>query len=102
MNPPPVPPPLPVQNAGWEEQRRRSDDDHLNLLAIFHLVWGLLAVIGLLGLWLHYTVFQTVFDHFPDEGFRIPAPPPGTSSEAPDPPRQPVRERRLHHAGRWL
>jgi hypothetical protein len=82
MNPPPLPTPPPTPWPDWAAYRRRTDEDHLILLSIFHLVWGLLAVVGLLGLWLHYSIFSTIFEKFPSEGFRIPAPAPGANPEA--------------------
>lgn len=87
MNPPPLPPPLPY--SGWEDFRRKADQDHLDLLGVFHLVWGLLAVIGLLGLWAHYLIFDAVFEKLPPEGFRVPAFPPGANSDS-SPPRDVV------------
>jgi multisubunit Na+/H+ antiporter MnhB subunit len=85
MNPPPLPTPPPTPWPDWAVYRRRTDEDHLNLLSIFHLVWGLLAVVGLLGLWLHYSIFSTVVEKFPGEVFHLPAPPPEANPNAPAP-----------------
>jgi hypothetical protein len=64
MNPPPPPP------AAWnppDDQQQRTDEDHLNLLSIFHLVWGLLGVLGLLGLWAHYHFMNTIWRIIPGQ-----------------------------------
>jgi hypothetical protein len=85
MNPPPLPSPQPSPD--WAEYQRKTDRDHLDLLSIFHLVWGLLAVLGLLGLWAHYMIFDAVFESLPREGFHVLADPPGTNPDSAPPKR---------------
>lgn len=48
-------PPLP------QNDRRRIDGDHLNLLSIFHFVGAGLALLGILFLAVHYSMFHFFF-----------------------------------------
>ena len=54
--PPPIPPmaPLPAN-------QRNVDEDHLNLLAIFHFVIAAFTVFGILFLVAHFTVMHFIF-----------------------------------------
>lgn len=50
------PPPVPV-----DDSQARRDDEHLNLLAVFHFVLAGFAVLGLLFLVLHCLLMRSIF-----------------------------------------
>jgi hypothetical protein len=58
--------PLPPPPAPRDDAQCRTDAEHLNLLSVFHLIWGLLSAAGLLAVWGHYLLFRALFQHFPD------------------------------------
>jgi hypothetical protein len=53
--PPPIPPMAPLPR-----DQRNIDEDHLNLLSVFHFVGGGLALWGILFLMFHYEVMRFV------------------------------------------
>ena len=58
--PPPVLSALPPDLA---QNRQRKDREHIKLLAIFHFVFGGLAVVGIAFLCVHYAILHTVFSN---------------------------------------
>ncbi len=74
--PPPVSPlPLPPRIVTQIPQKR--DDEHLNLLSIFHFVFAGLALVGIASLYFNYLAIQTFFSN-PKfwNGPKGPVPPP--------------------------
>ena len=60
-----------------QSDRRRIDEGHLSLLSIFHFVSAGLAVLGLLFLFAHYTIFHFFFTNPAMwQGSKQPGPPP--------------------------
>jgi hypothetical protein len=57
MNPPP---PFPVESA---DARRRTDDEHLRLLSLFHFIGAGFGLLGLGFIALHYTIMSHVFNN---------------------------------------
>ena len=57
MNEPPPIPPM----AALPRNQRNVDEDHLNLLAIFHFVVAAMMLLGILFLFVHYTMMHFVF-----------------------------------------
>lgn len=58
---PPTPPPtLPPSPQPYLRDQRQVDADHLNLLAVFHMVGAGLALIGMLFLFGHYLLINTL------------------------------------------
>ena len=50
-----------IQLPPVSRDQRKVDDDHLNLLSIFHFVGGGLAFIGILFLLVHFAIIHTIF-----------------------------------------
>ena len=59
--PPPAPSTLPPEVTIQNQQRR--DCEHLKLLAIFHFVFGGLALVGIGFLFVHYFIMHTLFSN---------------------------------------
>ena len=59
--PPPGPSILPAE--ALIETVRRRDQEHLNLLSIFHFVFSGLALLGIAFLFVHYAMMHTVFNN---------------------------------------
>jgi hypothetical protein len=59
--PPPVPSTVPPDIAAQSQQRR--DREHIKLLAIFHFVFGGLALVGIAFLFVHYLIMHTMFSN---------------------------------------
>ena len=60
--PPPIPP-----MAALPINQRNVDEDHLNLLAIFHFVVAAMTLMGILFLFAHYMMMHFIFTN-PDIG----------------------------------
>jgi hypothetical protein len=54
------PPPIPPMSA-LPRNQRNVDEDHLNLLAIFHFVVAAMTLLGILFLFAHYTAMHFIF-----------------------------------------
>jgi hypothetical protein len=59
--PPPVPSTLPPEIAAQSQQRR--DREQIKLLAIFHFVFGGLALVGIAFLFVHYFIMHAMFSN---------------------------------------
>jgi hypothetical protein len=54
------PPPIPPMGA-LPRNQRNVDEDHLNLLAIFHFVIAAMTLLGILFLFAHYAMMHFIF-----------------------------------------
>src|SRR6266581_1949885 len=69
------PPGLASQSSEAVAQQQRRDAEHVKLLAIFHFVFGGLAVAGMAFVCIHYAIMHTVFtnpDMWKNQGNAMP------------------------------
>jgi hypothetical protein len=59
----PTPTPSTLPPAATTQNQERRDREHLKLLAVFHFVFGGLALVGIAFLFVHYYIMHSVFSN---------------------------------------